>query len=220
MIVPRGASTKSAPTSFGMRWPRIARICPPKFGGIDGESLLTALVAGYESSIRIAECVGIRPEALMGWHTPPFYGSIGSAVCAGKIMGLDEEQMFQAIGIAADNAVDVGDIFQQVLLFHSFLYGGNDELDLMFLELLTKAINDRLEIWRGYQDFVFHNVVIYLFYKNKYTLSQACSKIVNRRGAETAEETQRRFNSLRNFAYFASLRFILHRLIRYRLSAI
>ncbi|MBI2859330.1 MAG: MmgE/PrpD family protein [Chloroflexi bacterium] len=73
-------------------------------GKVDGKTLITALVAGYECAIRVAECTGVRPEHDIGWHTPPFHGTIGSAITAAKVLGFNEEQTFRAIGIAGDIA--------------------------------------------------------------------------------------------------------------------
>lgn len=73
-------------------------------GGVDGARLLAAVVAGYEVTIRIAECVGPVSELEIGWHTPPFHGAIGAAACAGRVMALDPPHMREAISIAADMA--------------------------------------------------------------------------------------------------------------------
>lgn len=73
-------------------------------GGVSGKKLLTALVLGYEITVRVSECVGPIAELEIGWHTPAFHGAIGAAACAGHIFGLDEETMLHAIAIAADLA--------------------------------------------------------------------------------------------------------------------
>jgi len=73
-------------------------------GGVDGKRLLRALVIGYETIVRIAECVGPESELEIGWHTPPFHGAIGGAACAGNILGLDEAEMLRALSVSADLA--------------------------------------------------------------------------------------------------------------------
>lgn len=68
----------------------------------DGRTLLAAVAAGYEVTIRISECIGSRPELEIGWHTPPFHGAIGAAVAASALLGANPQTIAQALVIAAD----------------------------------------------------------------------------------------------------------------------
>ena len=71
---------------------------------ISGAEFVAAIVAGYEVTIRLAECVGPAPELDIGWHTPPFHGAVGAAASAAMLLGLDQAGVAQALVIAADLA--------------------------------------------------------------------------------------------------------------------
>jgi 2-methylcitrate dehydratase PrpD len=68
-----------------------------------GEQLIAALVAGYEINCRIDSAVypGLRNR---GFHATGVVGTFGAAVAAGKLMGLTEEQMVNALGLAGIQA--------------------------------------------------------------------------------------------------------------------
>jgi 2-methylcitrate dehydratase PrpD len=72
-------------------------------GDVDGPTFLTAFVAGFEVECKIAEA--INPDHYMrGFHTSGTIGTFGAVVAAGKLLKFDENQMRQAIGIAASMA--------------------------------------------------------------------------------------------------------------------
>lgn len=64
-----------------------------------GKALLTALVAGCEVMSRIGVAAGNSLEK-RGFHAPALTGTFGSAVAAGRLLGLNERQMIHALGIA------------------------------------------------------------------------------------------------------------------------
>jgi len=70
---------------------------------VDGRKLITALLAGYEVGCRVdsAAYPGLRDR---GFHATGVVGTIGAAAAAGKIMGLDEGQMVNALGLAGTQA--------------------------------------------------------------------------------------------------------------------
>lgn len=67
--------------------------------GAGGRDLLTAFVAGAEVMFRIGLAAKQTTESL-GFHAPGTNGPFGSAVVAGKLLGLTSEQLTQALGIA------------------------------------------------------------------------------------------------------------------------
>lgn len=71
--------------------------------GASGEELITGLVAGYEVSCRVDSAVypGLRDR---GFHATGVVGTIGAAAAAGKILGLSEEQLVNAFGLAGTQA--------------------------------------------------------------------------------------------------------------------
>lgn len=73
-------------------------------GQVSGAAFVAALVAGYEVTVRLSECVGPSAELDIGWHTPPFHGAVGAAASAAMLLGLDKAGIAQALVIAADLA--------------------------------------------------------------------------------------------------------------------
>ena len=71
---------------------------------VSGDTFIAAIVAGYEVTVRLSECVGPAAELDVGWHTPGFHGAVGAAACTGMLLGLDEARIAHAIVIAADIA--------------------------------------------------------------------------------------------------------------------
>lgn len=64
-----------------------------------GRELLTAFVAGAEVMFRIGLAAKQSTETL-GFHAPGVNGPYGSAIVAGKLLGLNADQLTQALGIA------------------------------------------------------------------------------------------------------------------------
>lgn len=71
--------------------------------GASGEALLDAALIGVEASCRIGTWLG-RGHYQHGFHQTATAGTFGAAVAAGRLLGLDEAAMAQAIGIAATRA--------------------------------------------------------------------------------------------------------------------
>jgi len=71
-------------------------------GGTNGEELITAMVLGAEILNRMRlvpdRCIGVS-----GW-TGEIYGGFGSAITAGKILGLTNDEMVNAMGLAYGQA--------------------------------------------------------------------------------------------------------------------
>lgn len=67
--------------------------------GASGEQVLRAICAGLEVMLRTAHAVS--PECLRRGHHPMLVGGpFGAAVAAGLLMGLDDERLVHALGIA------------------------------------------------------------------------------------------------------------------------
>jgi 2-methylcitrate dehydratase PrpD len=72
--------------------------------GVSGSEFLNAMILGVEAECRIGNAV--YPEHYeMGWHITGSAGSFGSAVACGRLLGLTEQQMVWAIGLAAAQPV-------------------------------------------------------------------------------------------------------------------
>jgi 2-methylcitrate dehydratase PrpD len=64
-----------------------------------GKALLTAFVAACEVMSRIGVAAGNSLER-RGFHAPGLTGTFGAAVAAGRLLGLNEREMVNALGIA------------------------------------------------------------------------------------------------------------------------
>jgi len=67
-----------------------------------GVIFLTSIVLGYDVSIRVGE--GVGPSHYKYWHTTGTCGTFGAAAAAGKVLGLDEDMMLDALGNAGTQA--------------------------------------------------------------------------------------------------------------------
>lgn len=68
-----------------------------------GAALLSGMVAGYESALRIGRDHA-ADLSLRGFRTTPAYGVFGAAVATGRLRGFDGATMRNAIGLAANFA--------------------------------------------------------------------------------------------------------------------
>jgi 2-methylcitrate dehydratase PrpD len=76
-------------------------------GGVSGQEFITAAALGIDMMCRLGKAFsfgsktktgGLHPGA--GWHLTTLYGYIASAGVAGRILGLDEKKLVNAMGIA------------------------------------------------------------------------------------------------------------------------
>jgi 2-methylcitrate dehydratase PrpD len=69
-------------------------------GGVSGQQLLLAVALGLDVSCRVA----LASTLDRGWHRTAAMGVFGAAAAAGKLLGLNVEQMVNALGIAFSQA--------------------------------------------------------------------------------------------------------------------
>ncbi len=67
--------------------------------GLGGKELLSAFITGTEVMVRIGKAT-LHSNETRGFHAPGTTGTYGAAVACGKLMGFDQEQMTNAMGIA------------------------------------------------------------------------------------------------------------------------
>lgn len=88
--------------------------------GSSGRDLITAVVAGYE--VEAALTADFIPRSNdRGFRSSPIYGPFGAAIAAGKLLGLNEDQLTHAIGYAAT--------------FAAGTFEGGDGTDIMVLQV-------------------------------------------------------------------------------------
>jgi 2-methylcitrate dehydratase PrpD len=77
---------------------------------VNGKDFLNALVLGIETECRIGNAV--YPNHYdVGWHITGTAGVFGAAAAAGKLLGLSEQQMVWALGLAASQPVGLRESF-------------------------------------------------------------------------------------------------------------
>ncbi len=74
-----------------------------------GQDFITSVVLGYEVGIRVG--MAINPSHYQFWHTTGTAGTFGAAAAAGKILGLNIEEMVYALGIAGTQAAGLIEVF-------------------------------------------------------------------------------------------------------------
>jgi 2-methylcitrate dehydratase PrpD len=77
-----------------------------KLGKVSGKDFLTAFLAGFEVECKIAEA--IRPDHYKnGFHSSGTIGTFAAAIAAGKLLGLPESGLCNALGAAASMAAGI-----------------------------------------------------------------------------------------------------------------
>jgi len=76
---------------------------------IDGKTLLTSIILGYEVEIRVSKA--INPSHYNFWHPTGTCGCFGSAAAVGKILGLNLKKMVYTFGIAGTQASGLIEVF-------------------------------------------------------------------------------------------------------------
>jgi 2-methylcitrate dehydratase PrpD len=71
---------------------------------IDSARFVTAVVAGYEVAARLGIALQPKSHYELGFHPTSTCGVFGAAITAAKLLGLREEQMLSAVGIAGSMA--------------------------------------------------------------------------------------------------------------------
>ncbi|MGE0119723.1 MAG: MmgE/PrpD family protein [Dongiaceae bacterium] len=77
---------------------------------VRGEDFLLAFILGVETECRIGNAV-YPAHYDIGWHITGTAGVFGAAAAAGKLLGLDEERMLWALGIAGTQSAGFREMF-------------------------------------------------------------------------------------------------------------
>jgi len=77
---------------------------------ISGRDFINALVVGIETECRIGKAV-TPSHYEAGWHITGTAGAFGSAAAAGRLLGLNEQQMCWALALAAAQPVGLQEMF-------------------------------------------------------------------------------------------------------------
>ena len=77
---------------------------------VKGEAFLHAFILGVEAECRIGNAV-YPSHYDVGWHITATAGVFGAAAAAGRLLGLNEQQMVWALGIAATQSSGLREMF-------------------------------------------------------------------------------------------------------------
>jgi 2-methylcitrate dehydratase PrpD len=77
---------------------------------VSGRDFINALVVGVETECRIGNAA-TTAHYDVGWHITGTAGVFGSAAASGKLLGLNEQQMTWALGLAATQPVGLQEMF-------------------------------------------------------------------------------------------------------------
>ena len=75
--------------------------------GTTGRELVTAVIAAYDVMCRVALAMGPNSVRGRGFHITGLSGPFGATAAAGRLLGLDENELTSAFGIAASCAAGI-----------------------------------------------------------------------------------------------------------------
>ncbi|OGA38772.1 MAG: 2-methylcitrate dehydratase [Betaproteobacteria bacterium RIFCSPLOWO2_12_FULL_62_13] len=117
---------------------------------VKGEDFLHALILGVEVECRIGNAV-YPAHYDVGWHITGTAGVFGAAAAAGRLLGLNEQQMVWALGIAATQSSGLRELFGTMC---KPLHIGNAAKNGLLAALLAKenftSSNQGIEAKRGF----------------------------------------------------------------------
>jgi 2-methylcitrate dehydratase PrpD len=117
---------------------------------VSGEAFLHAFILGVEVECRIGRSV--YPEHYdMGWHITGTAGVFGAGAAAGKLLGLNEQQMTWALGIAATQSSGLREMFGTMCKpFHPGNAARNGLLAALLAQQNFTSANEGIEGRRGF----------------------------------------------------------------------
>ncbi len=77
-----------------------ASLATSEWMGASGTRFLEGAVAGYETTLRIADAVDSKSHYALGWHPTATCGTFGATAAVSRILGLDTDTTASAFGIA------------------------------------------------------------------------------------------------------------------------
>jgi 2-methylcitrate dehydratase PrpD len=117
---------------------------------VSGEDFLHAFILGVEVECRIGNAV--YPNHYdVGWHITGTTGVFGAAAAAGRLLGLSEQQMVWALGIAATQASGLREMFGTMCKpFHPGNAARNGLLAALLAQKDFTSSNQGIEAKRGF----------------------------------------------------------------------
>ncbi len=108
--------------------------------GISGEKLLVSIILGYEILDRIGSLIYKKSWGKI--MTTGLVGSLGSAIAAGKILGLSENELLSALGIASYlTPLSIGENFFTGVSCKPFQGGQSAEVGVKAIKLVMEGFS-------------------------------------------------------------------------------
>lgn len=118
---------------------------------VDLKRLITAIVLGYETSIRVSH--SLIPSHYQYWHVTGTAGTFGAAVAASKVLDLDKQGVINALGNAGTQAAGIMEFTKEAAMSKSLHPGKaahNGVLSALLAEKSFTGASTILEGDRGY----------------------------------------------------------------------
>ena len=117
---------------------------------VKGEDFLHAFILGVEAECRIGNAV-YPAHYDVGWHITGTAGVFGAAAAAGRLLGLSEQQMTWALGIAATQSCGLREMFGTMCKpFHPGNAAKNGLLAALLAQQDFTSSNQAIEAKRGF----------------------------------------------------------------------
>ena len=107
--------------------------------GASGRDLITAMVAGYETMIRVSLATGPNASRMKGWHLTGTTGTFGAAAAAGRLLGLNDEEMASALGTAGTQSAGLWAFLADGAMTKRFHPGRSSQSGVMAAILAQKG---------------------------------------------------------------------------------
>ena len=115
--------------------------------GASGDTLIRAVVIGYEISTRIA--VALKPAHYKYWHTTGTVGTFGAAVAAATIFELDDTQIGHALATSATFAAGLQQAFRSDAMSKPLHAGRAAEGGLLAAMLAQQGVTGAADMLDG-----------------------------------------------------------------------
>jgi 2-methylcitrate dehydratase PrpD len=123
------------------------------FGGV-AKKFIEAVVLGYEVMIRLGKALGAGNSYKRGFHPTGTCGSFGSSVASSKILGLDEQGLLSALGIAGSQAAGSMEYLAQGAWTKRFHAGWAAHSGMIAAQLAKKGFRGPTSIIEGRDGFL------------------------------------------------------------------
>lgn len=118
----------------------------------NGKDLTTAIACGYEVFSRIA--IAVNPSHMeRGFHTTGTCGTFGATAAAGKILGLNERQLSNALGIAGIQAAGLMEVMRGESIVKPLQPGRAAQSGVMAVQLAKEGVTAPGSIIEGDKGF-------------------------------------------------------------------